>query len=118
MVLLTAMRLPSDVNVRRAINIGIDREEMIQNVLNGYGTAAYSICDQMPWYNEESEVEYDQEEAKRLLDEAGWVEGDDGIREKDGVESGVYAVVQHPGILCGRLWLRIRQTSFGKSELK
>lgn len=77
----------SDVNVRRAINIGIDREEMIQNVLNGYGTAAYSICDQMPWYNEESEVEYDQEEAKRILDEAGWVEGDDGIREKDGVRA-------------------------------
>ena len=77
----------SDVNVRRAINIGIDREEMIQNVLNGYGTAAYSICDQMPWYNEESEAEYDQEEAKRILDEAGWVEGEDGIREKDGVRA-------------------------------
>lgn len=77
----------SDVNVRRAINIGIDREEMIQNVLNGYGTAAYSICDQMPWYNEESEVEYDQEEAKRILGEAGWVEGEDGIREKDGVRA-------------------------------
>lgn len=77
----------SDVNVRRAINIGIDREEMIQNVLNGYGTAAYSICDQMPWYNEESEVEYDQEEAKRILDEAGWVKGEDGIREKDGVRA-------------------------------
>ena len=28
----------SDVLVRRAINIGIDREEMIEHVLNGYGT--------------------------------------------------------------------------------
>lgn len=74
----------ADVNVRRAINIGIDREEMIENVLNGYGTQAYSVCDKMPWYNSQCEVEYDQEEARRLLTEAGWVEGKDGIREKDG----------------------------------
>ena len=33
----------ADVNVRRAINIGIDREEMIEHVLNGYGTEAYSV---------------------------------------------------------------------------
>ena len=74
----------ADVNVRRAINIGIDREEMIENILNGYGTQAYSVCDKMPWYNSQCEVDYDQEEARRLLTEAGWVEGKDGIREKDG----------------------------------
>ena len=32
--------LTSDVKVRRAINLAIDREEMIENVLNGYGTVA------------------------------------------------------------------------------
>lgn len=77
----------ADVNVRRAINIGIDREEMIAHVLNGYGTAAYSVCDKMPWYNDACEVAYDQEEAKRLLDDAGWLEGSDGVREKDGVRA-------------------------------
>lgn len=77
----------ADVNVRRAINIGIDRQEMIDNVLNGYGTAAYSVCDKMPWYNQECEVEYDPEEAKKILDDAGWTEGADGIREKDGVRA-------------------------------
>ncbi|MDO5424861.1 MAG: ABC transporter substrate-binding protein [Eubacteriales bacterium] len=76
--------LTSDVNVRRAINLAIDREEMIENVLNGYGTAAYSVCDKMPWYNEEAVTEYDLDAAKALMDEAGWVEGSDGIREKDG----------------------------------
>lgn len=77
----------SDVRVRRAINIGIDREEMIENVLNGYGTAAYSICDKMPWYNETAEVSFDLESAKALLDEAGWTAGSDGIRQKDGVRA-------------------------------
>lgn len=77
----------SDVLVRRAINIGVDRQEMIENVLNGYGTPAYSVCDQMPWYNPVSQVEYDPEEAGALLDQAGWLMGDDGIREKDGVKA-------------------------------
>jgi len=76
-----------DVRVRRAINIGIDRKEMIDNVLNGHGTEAYSICDKMPWYNDEAQVSYDPEQAAALLDEAGWLTGSDGIREKEGVRA-------------------------------
>lgn len=76
--------LTCDVKVRRAINLAIDREEMITNVLNGYGTKAYSVCDKMPWYNEEAVVEYDLEAAKKLMEEAGWSEKEDGIREKNG----------------------------------
>lgn len=74
----------SDVLVRRAINIGIDRDEMIEHVLNGYGSPAYSVCDKMPWYEPDAEVKYDPEGAAALLDEAGWTEGADGIRTKDG----------------------------------
>ena len=79
--------LTDDVRVRRAVNIGIDREEMIQNVLNGYGTAAYSVCDRMPWYNDAAQGSYDPEGAAALLEEAGWLPGPDGIREKDGVRA-------------------------------
>ncbi len=74
----------SDVLVRRAINMGVDRQEMIDNVLNGYGSPAYSICDQLPWYNEASQVDYDPQGAADLLDQAGWIMGDDGVRKKDG----------------------------------
>lgn len=77
----------SDVEVRRAINIGLDRQEMLNNVLNGYGTPAYSVCDKMPWYNNLAEVEYNPEEAKAILEQAGWLEGADGVREKDGVRA-------------------------------
>ena len=78
----------SDIQVRRAVNIGIDRDEMIDHVLNGYGSPAYSVCDKMPWYNESAKTEYDPEKAAELLEEAGWKAGADGIREKDGVRAG------------------------------
>lgn len=84
-----------DAAVRRAINIGIDRELMIEHVLGGYGTPAYSVCDKMPWYNPESEVAYDLEGAKAILEEAGWLEGEDGIREKDGVRAS-FTILYHP----------------------
>ena len=70
------MELP----VRQAINMGIDRQRMIDHVLNGHGTPAYSVCDGMPWYSPVNEVEYDPEGAKALLDEWGWPAGPDGIR--------------------------------------
>jgi len=77
----------SDVQVRRAINLAIDRNEMIDNVLSGYGSPAYSVCDKMPWYNDAAQVGYDAVKAADILDKDGWVIGGDGIREKDGVRA-------------------------------
>ena len=37
-----------DVAVRRAINYGMDRDLLIANVLNGYGTPAFSVGDGLP----------------------------------------------------------------------
>ncbi len=79
--------LTSDIAIRKAINIGIDRELLIGNILNGYGTAAYSVCDGMPWCYEGSVVACDTDEARRILDEAGWNIGDDGVRVKNGVRA-------------------------------
>lgn len=78
----------SDVRVRRAINLAINREEMIEDVLNGYGSPAYSVCDKMPWYNSEAEIAYAPDQAAALLDEAGWTMGVEGSREKDGKQAG------------------------------
>lgn len=78
----------ADVQVRRAINLAIDRQEMIDHVLNGYGSPAYSVCDKMPWYNDEMEnISYDVEKAEEMLGAAGWKKNADGIREKDGVKA-------------------------------
>lgn len=77
----------SDIAIRRAINLGIDREKMILHVLNGYGSPAYSVCDKMPWYQELSQIACNKEEAEQILEEAGWIKGEDEIREKDGIRA-------------------------------
>ena len=76
-----------DVAVRRAINLALDREGLIDNVLNGYGRPAYSVGDGMPWSSPDMHVDRDVEKAGELLDESGWKPGDDGIRERDGVRA-------------------------------
>ncbi|MEG0844637.1 MAG: ABC transporter substrate-binding protein [Raoultibacter sp.] len=77
----------SDVAVRRAINVGVDRQLMIDNVLNGYGSPAYSVSDNMPWSSADMKVKTDVEAAKKMLEDAGWVAGADGIRVKDGTRA-------------------------------
>ena len=75
----------SDLAVRRALNYGIDRSQMIEHVLAGFGRAAYSVGDGMPWSSEAMRVETDVAAAERLLDAAGWARGDDGMRARDGL---------------------------------
>ena len=78
----------SDITIRKALAYGLDRQKVCEEALNGYGAPAYSENDGMPWYNPESEIEYNLEYAQQLLTDAGWVDTDgDGIREKDGVKA-------------------------------
>lgn len=76
-----------DVALRRAINVAVDRQRMIDGVLNGYGTPAYSVSDGMPWYNPDMEALPSPADATQLLEDAGWQRGPDGIYEKDGVRA-------------------------------
>jgi peptide/nickel transport system substrate-binding protein len=76
----------SDPAVRRALNIGISRQTIINNALNGIGTASWVRFEGLPWANEAPELRDGQvEEAKRILDAAGWVPGPDGVRVKNGI---------------------------------
>jgi peptide/nickel transport system substrate-binding protein len=80
----------SDVNLRKAIACAIDRDKLVKDALNGFGTPAYTENDGMPWWNPESVIKTDVEYARKLLDDAGWVDTDgDGIREKDGLKASV-----------------------------
>ena len=76
----------SDQNVRRALQIGFDREALKATVLSERYPLSGSVLNRSaPGFVDLSdEFAYDADEAERLLDEAGWKVGSDGIREKDG----------------------------------
>lgn len=76
----------SDVKVRQALSMAIDRNVLVEI---GYGAAARPTCNLVPApevYASDNTgcLKQDMEGAKKLLDEAGWKLGADGIREKDG----------------------------------
>lgn len=78
-----------DIRVRQAISHAIDREGIAQAVYFGHATPTQGpIASNWKWYDAGVEAfnTFDPELAKSMLDEAGWVEGSDGIREKDGVK--------------------------------
>ncbi|TPV21119.1 ABC transporter substrate-binding protein [Pantoea anthophila] len=76
-----------DVKVRQALIYGLDRQKLIDVVYQGYGKVAVEPIAPISWaYNPDgvNPYKYDPAQAKKLLDEAGWKPGADGIRVKDG----------------------------------
>ena len=78
----------SDYAVRRALSLAIDRQILVDA---GYGSAGKIGCNVLPApaiyasdANDECKTQ-NVDEANRILDEAGWVRGSDGIRAKGGV---------------------------------
>ncbi len=77
----------SDKKVRQALTYGLNRAEIVEGVYGPYAEVINIPESTVSWaYTADgiNAYEYDPEQAKALLDEAGWVEGADGIREKDG----------------------------------
>lgn len=80
-------KVTGDADVRRAIAHAIDRDAYIEGVLGGEGERVNHVSppEVLGDYADMVEgVPYDPEEAERLLEEAGWEMGDDGVRERDG----------------------------------
>lgn len=77
-----------NIEIRQAIAYAIDRQQVVDAVLNGFGRPAYSENDGMPWNNPEVAIETDVDYAKKLLADAGWADTDgDGIVEKNGLKA-------------------------------
>lgn len=83
--------LLGDIKVREAIMTGFDRAQMATVRFNGLDytedlPGSFTMYQIQEGYqdNFSKVAAYDPEKAKALLDEAGWTEGADGIREKDG----------------------------------
>ncbi|MGH0589460.1 ABC transporter substrate-binding protein [Bacillus mycoides] len=76
-----------DKRVRQAFIYGLERQKVIDTYFQGYASLVNVPITPVSWaYTEEgiNKYEYNLEKAKKLLDEAGWKAGSDGIREKDG----------------------------------
>lgn len=77
----------SDIKVRKALSMAIDRNILVEI---GYGAAGRATCNLVPapamFASDNTEcLTQDLEGAKALLEEAGWTDSDgDGIRDKDG----------------------------------
>ena len=81
----------NDIRVRQALSLAIDQESIAENYMQGWGdaspqgaTGANVLGYAVPFEEWPEETQqyyrYDPEEAERLLDEAGYPRGADGIR--------------------------------------
>ncbi|WP_419781205.1 ABC transporter substrate-binding protein [Maridesulfovibrio sp.] len=77
----------SDLQVRKAANMAVNRDDLVRYVLEGMGDSATTLYPPMIyWANDKIKgFHFDQAGAKKLLEQAGWKDADgDGIREKNG----------------------------------
>jgi peptide/nickel transport system substrate-binding protein len=75
----------SDPAVRKAINLLIDRDSIQKYIYGRGGTATASFVNEPNRFKSKKlTYEFNVDKANRILDEAGWKMGADGIREKDG----------------------------------
>jgi peptide/nickel transport system substrate-binding protein len=86
-----------DIKVREAFFLAVDREQQKQIAWNGLNykedpAGSFTLFSFQPGYSDalgEAGWSHDVDKANKLLDDAGWVAGEDGIREKDGVKLSV-----------------------------
>ena len=106
----------SDPAVRRALSMAIDRDLLVEA---GYGEAGRPTCNFVPapeiyastannWC-----LKQDIPGANKLLDDAGWVKGSDGVRTKDGArlslvyQTSTNSVRQGTQALVKQMWQQI-----------
>ncbi|WFB11100.1 ABC transporter substrate-binding protein [Streptomyces sp. LX-29] len=81
----TDNEVTGDTAVRRALDLAVDRRAMVAAILEGAGTEAYGpVPGGSRWFAKGTERANDLAKAQRILDEAGWKPGEDGVREKEG----------------------------------
>lgn len=79
-----------DRAVRQALIFALDRQTMLDAIMLGFGEVANGpqpvLSEAYAPDRMNTVFTYDPEKAASMLEEAGWVVGSDGIREKDGVK--------------------------------
>jgi peptide/nickel transport system substrate-binding protein len=93
----TSGRPPFDIltdrSVRLAINHAVDRDEIVRVAWKGLGQTSPGI---VPELSKTRGYEYAPAKAERLLDEAGWTRGENGVRTKGGRTLGLRLIAGFP----------------------
>ncbi len=91
----------ADARVRRAITMATNRRQVVDALLRGYGDIANAGVPPFHWAFHEGirdELAFDSDEARRLLDEAGWREPSPGaVRVNDAGERLEIAIKYNTG---------------------
>ena len=89
----------SDINVRRAVDLALDRWQLAQTLLGGDPTRSLFPAN-TPWTRLDEQPHADKDGAEELLDKAGWLLDSSGKRKKDGsyLTLTVVAYPQRPGL--------------------
>ncbi|MFA6393042.1 MAG: ABC transporter substrate-binding protein [Candidatus Paceibacterota bacterium] len=74
----------ADPNVVKALNYAIDKQEIVNQVLYGYGTIINNPIPETIFKNNNTSTGIDLDKANALLNKSGWVMREDGIRTKGG----------------------------------
>lgn len=90
----------SDARVRRALNLALNREDLVKSTFFGRAEPAYTYSHPASLdYNpalDATAPRYDLKAANALLDEAGWPRGPDGVRVRDGQRLAPVIVIPAP----------------------
>lgn len=80
-----------DPAVREAYRHAIDKNEINTRIVGGSATVTDIAISPETWYfsGPTELTPFDPDRARQILDEAGWTEGADGVRAKDGVRAEV-----------------------------
>lgn len=95
----TAAPALSDARVRRAIDLAVNRADLVTAAQAGV-PATGAFAQSFPFAGSDA-LSFDPAMAASLLDEAGWIVGDNGMRSKDGtaLELVLYAYPQRPDLV-------------------
>ena len=79
----------ADKSIREALNVGVNRQKMCDDIFSGHATPEYTSVDTRDYANPAGKVnDSDVNRAKQILNEGGWKDTNgDGIVEKNGVKA-------------------------------
>jgi len=109
-----------DVRVRKAVAHAVNRQEIVQFVMKGQADVSYGFIHPLAVGASSKEqmrpfmADYSLDKSKKLLTEAGWAPGADGMRQKDGkpLQASLYVFTELHERIVTPVQAQLRQVGF------